>query len=134
LRRSASRSLLRTDLAHALQLIEHWGFAYKSAHVWAKPKCGTGYWGRENAELLLIATRGEVPAPAPGEQMPYVIEAPAGEPSEKPEVFAVMIERLWPNTAKLEMFARQSRPGWDSWGNEVAEAPPAADSRPPKTS
>jgi N6-adenosine-specific RNA methylase IME4 len=36
-----------------------------------------------------------------------------------------MIEKLWPNTSKLEMFARKPREGWDSWGNEVeAAAPP----------
>jgi N6-adenosine-specific RNA methylase IME4 len=105
--------------ANALRLVERWGFEYRSAHIWAKPKCGTGYWGRENAELLLIATRGAVPAPAPGEQLPYLIEAPAGRPSEKSEAFAEMIERQWPNTPKLEMFARQPRPGWDAWGNEV---------------
>ena len=104
-------------------LIEHWGFEYKSAHIWAKPKRGTGYWGRENAELLLIATRGEVPAPAPGEQLPYLVAAPPGEPSEKPKVFAGMIERHFPNTPKCEMFARKPRDGWDSWGNEVEGAP-----------
>jgi N6-adenosine-specific RNA methylase IME4 len=51
--------------------------------------------------------------------LPYLIEAPRGEPSEKPALFAEMIERHWPNTPKLEMFARQPRDGWDSWGNEV---------------
>jgi len=105
--------------ANAQRLIEAWGFEYKSAHIWAKPDCGTGFWGLENAELLLIATRGNVPCPAPGTQLPYLIEAPRGEPSEKPALFAEMIERHWPNTPKLEMFARQPRDGWDSWGNEV---------------
>jgi N6-adenosine-specific RNA methylase IME4 len=107
------------QLANALRLIEGWGFEYKSAHVWGKPGRGTGYWVRDNAELLLIATRGNVPAPAPGTQAPCLIEAPTGQHSEKPEVFAEMIERQWPNTPKLEMFARQPRPGWDVWGNEV---------------
>ena len=104
---------------HAHRLLEEWGFGYKSQHVWGKPDSGTGYWGRENGEILLIATKGNVPAPAPGTQLPYVIEAPRGAPSEKPEAFAEMIERHWPNTPKLEMFARKPRDGWDSWGNEV---------------
>jgi N6-adenosine-specific RNA methylase IME4 len=30
-----------------------------------------------------------------------------------------MIERLYPNVPKLEMFARKPRDGWDVWGNEV---------------
>jgi N6-adenosine-specific RNA methylase IME4 len=105
--------------AHAHWLIEQWGFEYQSMQIWKKPDCGTGFWGRENAELLLIATRGSVPCPAPGTQEPYAIEAPRGEPSEKPEIFAEMIKRHWPNVPKLEMFARKPRDGWDSWGNEV---------------
>ena len=104
--------------AHAMRLIEHWGFEYRSSHTWKKPDLGTGFWGRENGKPLLVATRGTVPAPAPGDQLPYVIEAPRGEHSEKPELFAEM-GRHWPNTPKLEMFARKSRPGWDVWGNEV---------------
>jgi N6-adenosine-specific RNA methylase IME4 len=70
-------------------------------------------------ELLLICVRGNAPAPAPGEQFPGFIEAPRGRHSEKPEIFAEHIERLFPNVPKLEMFARKARPGWDAWGNEV---------------
>jgi N6-adenosine-specific RNA methylase IME4 len=110
------------QLANALQLIEGWGFEYKSAHGWTKPDHGTGHWVRENLELLLIATRGNIPAPAPGEQFSSAIEHPRGEPSEKPDIFAEMIERLYPNVPKLEMFARKPRDGWDVWGNEVAAA------------
>jgi len=111
------------QLANAMRLVEQWGFEYRSAHIWRKPDIGTGYWVRENAELLLIATRGTVPAPAPGQQLPCAIEAPRGAHSEKPEVFAEIIERLYPNTPKLEMFARKPRGGWDGWGNEVEGAP-----------
>ena len=39
-----------------------------------------------------------------------------------------MIERLFPNVPKLEMFARAARPGWSVWGNEVpAMQPPTSD-------
>jgi N6-adenosine-specific RNA methylase IME4 len=48
-----------------------------------------------------------------------VIEAPRGRHSEKPVAFAEVIERLYPNVPKLEMFARAPRAGWDVWGNEV---------------
>jgi N6-adenosine-specific RNA methylase IME4 len=106
-------------LAQALDVIAAWGFTYKSAHVWGKPGQGTGYWTRENAELLLIATRGQPVAPSPGQQFPALTMAPRSPHSVKPAVFAEMIERLWPTTPKLEMFARCLREGWDSWGNEV---------------
>lgn len=49
-----------------------------------------------------------------------MIEAPRARHSEKPAVFADMIARLCPRTAKLEMFAREERPGWDSWGKEAS--------------
>ena len=117
-------------LAPAMRLIEVWGFTHKSGHGWAKPRPGTGYWVRDNLELLLIATRGQPVAPAPGEQLPALIEAPQGPHSEKPAAFAEMIERLYPATPKLEMFARGApRPGWDVWGNETQPSERIAGSR-----
>lgn len=71
-------------------------------------------------ELLLIGTRGRVPAPAPGDQIESITPAPRGAHSEKPEVFARYIEQLFPTVPKLEMFARSRRDRWDVWG---AEAP-----------
>jgi N6-adenosine-specific RNA methylase IME4 len=106
----------------AIATIEAWGLKYKSAVIWEKDRAGTGYWIRGQVEVLMIATRGNVPAPAPGEQFPALVKAPRGRHSEKPNVFAEMIERLFPNVPKLEMFARKRRPGWDVWGNEAEDA------------
>jgi N6-adenosine-specific RNA methylase IME4 len=106
-------------LPEAIDVMKAWGFTYKSAIAWVKDKAGTGYWVRGQCELLLIGTRGNVPVPVPGEQPPAIIEAPRGRHSEKPAIFAEHIERLFPNTPKLEMFARKARPGWDVWGNEA---------------
>jgi N6-adenosine-specific RNA methylase IME4 len=40
--------------------------------------------------------------------------------SAKPKHVAEMIERLWPNTPKIELFCRgRGRPGWKVWGNEA---------------
>lgn len=39
--------------------------------------------------------------------------------SQKPEIAYEIIERLYPNTSKLEMYARNTRENWDCWGNEV---------------
>lgn len=108
-------------LPRAFEVIQAWGFIYKSSMVWVKDRAGIGYWIRGQAELLLIATRGDVPAPSPGDQPPAVIDAPRGRHSQKPDVFAEHIERLFPTTPKLEMFARTARSGWDCWGNEAPE-------------
>ena len=107
-------------LPQALQVMAAWGFTYKSASTWVKDKAGTGYWVRGIVEHLLIGMRGDdVPAPAPGDQFPGVIEAPRGRHSEKPDVFAGHIVRLFPTVPRLEMFARKARPGWDVHGNEA---------------
>jgi len=107
-------------LPQALSLIEIWGFKYRSHCIWQKTgNLGLGHWFRYTHELLLVATRGKVPAPAPGTQFPSVIVAPRGAHSEKPDVFAEMIEHYYTTTQKLEMFARKPRDGWDTWGNEI---------------
>ncbi len=106
-------------LPEALQVMAAWGFEYKSHLVWVKDRAGTGYWARNRHELLLIGTKGRMPAPALGEQGASVIEAPVGRHSEKPPAFAELIERLFPASSKLEMFCRKPRQGWDTAGNEV---------------
>jgi N6-adenosine-specific RNA methylase IME4 len=40
-------------------------------------------------------------------------------PSEKPEAFAAMIEAMFPDVPKVELFARGARPGWHAWGDQV---------------
>lgn len=106
----------------ALNVIAAWGFVYKTHCVWIKDKIGTGYWFRNLHELLLVATRGDMPAPPPSWRLPSVFNEPVGRHSEKPAAFAEFIEAWFPHVPKLEMFARQPRPGWDCWGNEVLEA------------
>lgn len=108
-------------LPEALDLLSTWGFDYKSHICWIKDRQGTGYWTRNKHELLLIATKGKVPAPAMGTQPPSVIELPLGRHSEKPALFADMISTLYPTTPKLEMFARVGRVGWDVVGNEAPD-------------
>lgn len=108
-------------LPEALAVLRRWGFEYKSQVVWVKERPGTGYWVRNWHEILLIGTKGQVPAPAPGTQPPSVVQAPAGGHSEKPTIFAETIEKLFPNVPKLELFSRQPRYGWDVMGNEVEE-------------
>lgn len=107
-------------LPDALRVMEAWGFAYKSRCVWAKDRLGTGYWFRDKCEILLVGTRGDVPAPAMGDQWPSLIAAPVGEHSAKPEIFAEMIEAYFPTLPKIELNRRGlPRPGWDAWGLEA---------------
>lgn len=109
-------------LPEAITVMESWGFKYKSHVVWLKDRAGTGYWFRNKHELLLVGVKGDIPAPAPGTQLPSVIESPVGRHSEKPVVFAAMIEKHFPNLPKIELFCRSPLPGWSALGNEAVSA------------
>lgn len=107
-------------LVRQLEVMAAWGFTYKSHVIWRKNEQGNGYWFRNEHEILLIGTRGNVPCPAPGTQFPSVIDAPVGEHSAKPEKFAEMLEAYFPNLPKIELNRRGApRSGWDAWGLEA---------------
>ena len=109
-------------LPAGLAVMKAWGFEYKSNYCWGKDKIGTGYWGREKHELLLIGTRGNPPAPAMGTQCESLIIAPRGEHSAKPEIFLEIIEGYYPTLPKIELNRRgPARPRWDAWGNESSD-------------
>jgi N6-adenosine-specific RNA methylase IME4 len=110
-------------LPHALEVMAAWGFKYVSHYIWNKDRIGTGYWSRNKHELLLIGTRGKIPAPALGTQWDSVIDAPVGAHSAKPEIFLEMIEAYFPNLPKIELNRRgPARINWDAWGNEAIAA------------
>jgi N6-adenosine-specific RNA methylase IME4 len=107
-------------LPQALEVMSAWGFKYKSNFVWVKTRIGTGYWNRNAHELLLIGTKGSIPAPAPGRQEVSVVVAARTVHSAKPEEFYRLIEKYYPNLPKIELNARGPlREDWDAWGNEA---------------
>ncbi|MBC6439770.1 MAG: DNA methyltransferase [Rhodospirillales bacterium] len=121
-----------THLPRALDLIEAWGFTYKTVgFTWAKLNrsatgrgsytdrdffTGMGYWTRANPEQCLLATRGK--PQRQGRDVRQLVVAPRREHSRKPDEVYDRIERLI-DGPYLEMFARQTRPGWDAWGDEA---------------
>jgi N6-adenosine-specific RNA methylase IME4 len=120
--------------AAALEIIETWGFDYKSwVFVWVKTKpssgvleledlsskdlhWGTGFNSRGNVEAVLLAKRGSPLRLAA--DVHQVIVAPVGEHSAKPDETYRRIERLYPGPY-LELFARKPRAGWTTWGDEL---------------
>ena len=106
-------------LPQALEVIDAWGFTYATNYAWVKDRWGLGHWNRTQHELLLVATRGEVSPPAEGRRASSVIHAARRRHSQKPAELYELLERLHPQTSRLELFARQSRPGWTAWGNEA---------------
>ena len=109
-------------LPEAFEVITAWGFEYRTNIVWVKDKIGLGYWVRNQHELLLIGVRGDMRSPAEGTRPPSIIQAPRREHSRKPDEVYDIIERMYPELPKIELFARHARPGWTAWGNQ-ARAP-----------
>jgi len=115
-------------MPQGLEVMKAWGFEYKSQFVWHKDRSGLGHWNRSRHELLLVGTRGSIPAPNPGSRRDSVIDSPVLEHSVKPEVVYSWIEEWYPNLPKIELFARRERAGWSAHGNELPEpAEQAAD-------
>ena len=109
-------------LLEALEVMMAWGWVSNELRLGEGPR-RHGLWSRNQHEQLLVGVKGEIPAPAPGAQRPSLIQAPVREHSRKPEAFVEMIERLFPNLPKIELFARgAARPGWRAWGLEAEEA------------
>jgi N6-adenosine-specific RNA methylase IME4 len=122
------------EIPGALKVIEAWGFEFKTAGLtWIKQNrsgeglfTGMGYWTRANSELCLLATRGSPQRRSM--DVHQVIMAPVGEHSEKPGEAHKRIERLLAGPY-IELFARKTRPGWSTWGNEVGfESSPDSES------
>jgi len=108
-------------LEEAFEVMKAWGFCYKSNMTWDKEIIGTGYWARNQHEHLLIAARGDPPKPPPAVMPASVIRERRREHSRKPEASYAIIEAMYPDLPKLELFARQARSGWDVWGNETGK-------------
>jgi N6-adenosine-specific RNA methylase IME4 len=106
-------------LERSLPILRTWGFRYVSQLVWVKDRTATGYWVRNRHEPVLIGKRGAFPCPRPAPFPDSVIEAPVREHSRKPPQLQDMIDAVWPDARKLELFARQGRPGWQAWGNQT---------------
>lgn len=105
-------------LVEALEVMEGWGFKYKTHAIWDKEKIGMGYWFRGQHELLLVGTKGDVSPPEPEDRVSSVFREKRGEHSEKPESVYAWVESAFRHSIKLEMYCRNKRPGWVAWGNE----------------
>lgn len=102
----------------SFKVINSWGFKYKSSFIWDKVKHNMGHYNSVRHEFLLICTKGSM-TPFNKKLYDSVVTEPRTEHSKKPDVFYEIIDTLYPNTNKIEIFARSKRKGWDSWGNQA---------------
>ncbi|GIX48942.1 MAG: DNA methyltransferase [Candidatus Tectimicrobiota bacterium] len=113
-------------LREGLEVMERWGFTYKTTLVWYKvrrdggpDRRGVGFYFRNVTELVLFGTRGNLRTLAPGRRQANIIVSRKREHSRKPDELYDVIERCSPGPY-LELFARQLRPGWTQWGDALA--------------
>ena len=105
-------------IRNAFEVIDSWGFSFKTSMVWVKDYIGTGFFVRSKHEYLLIATKGSF-LPMTTCLPESVVCASKAEHSKKPLVFYDIIEQMYPEQKYIELFARSERPNWDRWGNEI---------------
>lgn len=115
-------------LPEGLMVMKAWGFNYKSNIVWHKVRKdggpdgrGVGFYFRNTTEMLLFGVRGkDARTLARGRRQVNIIRSMKREHSRKPDEQYEVIEAC-SRAPFLELFARGSRPGWTTWGNQADE-------------
>lgn len=107
-------------LREAFEVLDGWGFEYKTHAVWDKEKIGMGYWFRGQHELLIVATKGKMSPPEQADRVSSVFREARGKHSAKPECVYQWVEKAFKDHTKLEMYCRAPRAGWLVFGNEAA--------------
>lgn len=125
-------------LRQAFDVIDAWGFRYSAvAFTWIKYKrkhdplqlrvlplaeedlhVGLGLTTRKNAEFCLLARRGNARRQA--KNVREVILSPVREHSRKPDEAFERV-RAYCEGPYLELFSREQRPGWTTWGHEAGK-------------
>lgn len=109
-----------------IEVCRSWGFKFVTTGVWVKRTkngklgFGTGYRLRSASEPFIIGTIG---FPLTAKTVRTVVEGPLREHSRKPDEAYAAAEQLLPRTLwgaarRADLFSRETRPGWHSWGNE----------------
>lgn len=118
-------------LPEGMAVLMAWGFQYKSNLIWHKIRKdggpdgrGVGFYFRNVTEMVLFGVKGKnARTLAPGRSQVNFLKTQKREHSRKPDEFYNIVESCSPGPY-LEMFARGSRPGWSTWGNQAEEYTP----------
>ncbi|MBO6755708.1 MAG: DNA methyltransferase [Roseibium sp.] len=102
-----------------------WGFKFVTSGVWVKRTkhgklaFGNGYRLRSASEPFVLFTMGN---PETTKSVRTVIEGPVREHSRKPDEAYQEAERLMPAAERrLDLFSRETRPGWEAFGDEAGK-------------
>jgi len=124
--------VVQSMLPEAMKVLDAWGFTFKTvAFCWIKmpkswrlgdkriePRMGLGYHTRSGMEQCWLAIKGNGYKKV-SSSVSQVLHSPLRQHSRKPDEFADSIVNLCGDLPRIELFARETRIGWESWGNEV---------------
>ncbi|MCW1920836.1 MT-A70 family methyltransferase [Rhodobacter sp. KR11] len=105
----------------AFDVLDAWGCPYSTKGEWVKTTkggglaFGTGYTFRNCDEPWLISRIGR---PKTTRSVRSVVFGQVREHSRKPEEAYAAAEALLPGVRRIDVFSRQSRPGWTAWGDQ----------------
>jgi len=105
-------------LEECFDVIKAWGFKYKTSMIWDKVKHNVGNYVSVRHELLLICTKGSC-TPDVKKLDDSVYSEERTQHSKKPKYFRDLIDKIYINGNRIELFAREEVAGWDKWGNEI---------------
>ena len=105
-------------LEESFEIIKAWGFKYKASFVWDKVKHVMGHYNSVRHELLLVCVRGSC-QPDVRKLFDSVYSEERTGHSTKPEYFRTVIDTIYPNGNRIELFARKASEGWDVYGNDL---------------
>ncbi len=103
-------------LKDGLEVMEQWGFRYVTNFCWAKDRFGIGYYFRGQHEICLFGVKGNLKPKH--RDIPSIVYAKRTKHSKKPEESFAIFDKM-SYLPRIELFARNKRQGWDSWGNEI---------------
>ena len=107
-------------LDKALQLMNAWGFKYRTNIIWDKQQVELGQYVRGQHEMLLIGIKGNFNPPAEDVRVASVYSEESGKQKTKPKWFYEQIEKMFPNEKYLELFAsNKHNDRWTVFDNRV---------------
>lgn len=118
-------------LLEGMQVMDSWGFKYKTNIIWYKIRIdggpdrrGVGFYFRNVTEMLLFGVRGkDIRTLPPGRTQENIISSRKREHSRKPDEQYDIIESCsW--APYIELFGRGPRKGWATWGNQAEDYTP----------
>ena len=105
------------------QMMKELGYELHARFIWDKENgIAPAFTVRFSHEYLLwFYKKGNILMPCEDMRGKYttVLREPSTKHSKKPVCAYEMLENMFPNTCKIELFARNTRDNWLSWGNEI---------------